>query len=176
MASTRSWQSLWRSLTSCIPSFRLGTTNVALPAPSLDALASQSYWHCAYDFLRHSSNREMQKLITGYEDILVKELNEVNGTQATLHTLQSHKPSHVATLVNAKLQTASAKRLALQAGGHTFELRSSVKSIVRAVSFLRDCGVSTASNADAHASLAFGGICLLLPVRICLFIHLEGSE
>lgn len=116
-------------------------------------------WDRAYKLL--SDDKDSKKLLDAYEKILLSELKARGASMVSLSTLNaSEREEQLAAVVNQKVEAMEKDRWNLHLGSKTIEIKD---RIIKAALFGK-AFVSAAASADPHATLAWAGVCVLLPV------------
>jgi N-terminal domain of NWD NACHT-NTPase len=124
-------------------------------------------WDKAFEALRTRDG----KLVNAYEKCLSEDIAD-STVEASDTALASSKPNRKEELSNyikhrIRIDEESAWKVKL--GSKTIVLRAQFDTAVKIIAFAKDF-VTGAISADPHASLAWSGVCLLLPVSFRLFL------
>lgn len=140
---------------------------VPVKTVTLSTDKNNDLWSQAYEGL----GEKFPSLVKDYEAILVEELKGtsalttvVASTTAVLgHVGTPKRQEQMAAIMKKKLQDEEDARLKIQLGNKTVMFRDQIEKAVKVVTFAKDF-ITSAVSSDPHASLAWSGICVLLPV------------
>lgn len=148
------------------------TVNLRAP-PTVGGIATtlistgDDFWSQAYKDLEI----KFPSLVKDYETILVDELKG-NPTLATLATSSASVLGNLGTpkreeqmviIMKKKVQEQEDSRLKIVVGTKTIMVRDQIEKLVKVVSFAKDF-ITSAVSSNPPASVAWSGICVLLPV------------
>jgi hypothetical protein len=117
-------------------------------------------WNQAYDDLK----RDEEKLVSDYQSVLSSDLAMTMITP-TLMIMGSkeERQQQMAALLARKVEEAKKKTWKLKFGGKEIPVKEVVESVVGIISWADDY-ISGALSTNPYASVAWGGVSLLLPV------------
>jgi hypothetical protein len=117
-------------------------------------------WNQAYDDLK----RDEEQLIKDYQSVLSSDMSMTMITP-TLMTMGSseERQQQMAALLARKVEETKKKTWKLKFGGKEIPVKDVVESVVGIISWADDY-ISGALSTNPYASVAWGGVSLLLPV------------
>ena len=117
-------------------------------------------WNQAYDDLK----RDEEQLVSDYQSVLSSDLAMTMITP-TLMIMGSkeERQQQMAALLAGKVEEAKKKTWKLKFGGKEIPVKEVVESVVGIISWADDY-ISGALSTNPYASIAWGGVSLLLPV------------
>ena len=131
---------------------------------------SKNLWNEAYERLR----QENSKLVDTYEkDLLASGSSELqksgakSGADASVGTRGKNREEQLQNLVKDKLDAMQKSRLKITVGGEEIIVKDQVRKVIRTIIFCKDF-IGDAISAEPHASLAWAGVLIILPVSIIL--------
>ncbi|KAH0538561.1 hypothetical protein FGG08_004849 [Glutinoglossum americanum] len=123
---------------------------------------SRDLWNQAYEILRIRD----RELIGAYEEILL--LESGSGARTLLGEAGSSKrEEQMSALVKSKLEAMDSEKWRINIGNKSVEVRKQVDRIVQLVSLARDFGPPAVGTAP-HVTVAWAGVCVLLPLLLNL--------
>lgn len=132
---------------------------------------SKNLWDEAYERLR----QENSKLVDTYEkDLLESNSPEPqksgakSGADAPVVTGGKNREERLQNLVKDKLDAMQKARLKVTVGGEEIVVKDQVCKIIRTIISCKDF-IGAAISAEPHASLAWAGVLIILPVSTILY-------
>ncbi len=124
------------------------------------AIPSKTRWERAYDELR--ADEGSKRLVTKYESILSHELRRKDPNTSFMAALKSDTSyKQLSTLADEKLKEAEK--------AVSSRIQETTDKFVKFVLFFKDF-IDSAVRPDPHATLAWAGVCIFLPVSgLCFF-------
>ena len=116
-------------------------------------------WDKAFETLR----TEDGQLVEGYEKCLTEEAAD-SGVEAS----KMNREEKLSCYIKHRIRIDEDSAWKVKLGSKNIVLRAQVDTAVKVITFAKDF-VSGAVNSDPHASLAWTGVCLLLPVSSTIF-------
>jgi hypothetical protein len=117
-------------------------------------------WDQAYEELR----KQEDKLIKDYEAVLTGDLAIMIGSMAVmLSGSKEERKDQMATLLTRKIEEVKKNTWKLKFGGQDIPLKDLAQPVVGIIQWADDY-ISGALSSNPYASLAWGGVSLLLPV------------
>jgi hypothetical protein len=123
-------------------------------------------WNQAYDDLKTQD----EKLIKDYEAALCRDLATMIGSTVTLSGSKVERKDQMATLLARKVEEVKKNTWKLKFSAHDIPLKDLAGPVVSLVQWANDY-ISGALSANPYASLAWGGVSLLLPVSHKILTH-----
>ncbi|KAH7304482.1 hypothetical protein B0I35DRAFT_454747 [Stachybotrys elegans] len=140
--------------------------NSATLREELEAVVTQSLWDRAYDGLRHKD----EQLVDKYEELLSRELPPKTGTQRSDETNDridntnlEHRQEQLKTIASNGLRRMDEGKTKYIIFGHDFVPRDQIAQAARFVQGMRTL-VNEAVRVSPEASLAWAGVCTILPI------------
>ena len=132
---------------------------------------SKNLWNEAYERLR----QENSKLVDTYEkDLLASSSPELqksgakSGADAPVGTGEKSREERLQNLVKDKLDAMQEARLKVTVGGEEIIVKDQVCKVIRTIISCKDF-IGAAISAEPHASLAWAGVLIILPVSTILY-------
>jgi hypothetical protein len=125
-------------------------------------------WDKAFETLRGKDGQ----LVKGYEKCLSEDVAdsgvEASNTALTLYS-KMNREEKLSSYIKRRIRIDEDSAWKVTFGSKTIALRAQVDTAVKVITFAKDF-VSGAVSSDPHASLAWSGVCLLLPVSFKMFL------
>jgi len=132
---------------------------------------SKNLWNEAYERLR----RENSKLVDTYEkDLLASSSPELqksgaeSGADAPVGTGSKNREERLQNLVKDRLDAMQKARLKVTVGGEEIIVKDQICKVIRTIISRKDF-IGAAIFAEPHASLAWAGVLIILPVSTILY-------
>jgi hypothetical protein len=155
------------SVSASVPTAIEKTPHSSQDVPTADSLCPiHELWNQAFDELKE---RE-EKLIEDYAATLCGDLAIVIGSTVIFSDSKVERKDQIATLLARKIEEVKKNTWKLKFGGQDLPLKDLAQPVVGIIQWADDY-ISGALSANPYASLAWGGVSLLLPVShdfLCL--------
>jgi len=145
-----------------IGSITKATVDCAQTQQSLDPkVPSGDFWDRAYQLLREDQSQLSS--LDKYEHLLALEFGGQYQSPTASGGLTSSEKERMSGLVAKKLERMEDERWKIKVRDTRIELRAQFDRFVNAVIAVKDF-VSAAVNSEPHATLAWAGVCIVLPL------------
>ncbi|KAL9063919.1 MAG: hypothetical protein Q9161_009197 [Pseudevernia consocians] len=134
---------------------------VPLPSGPEELNKRRDLWDQAYQCLRE--DKTTKELLRRYERILVSELNDGDTIPSDVDAVS--RKQQMATLVRKKVELMNESGWTFQWRDETVDVKAQIDRIVKAVLWAKDF-ISSAVSTEPHASLAWAGVCVILPMLL----------